>query len=81
MSAAAFGHAGLGEGLSDLQPLSFKGVGRNDIDLTEAGDAGRNRREIVYVATETDVGQNLAAERSEVSEKTLALPMPALVFS
>ena len=37
--------------------------------------------EVVDVAAEADVGQDLAAELVKVSLNTLALPMPALVFS
>ena len=49
--------------------------------LPSAGDAGRDRGEVVDVAAEADVGENLPPSYLNVSLNTLALPMPALVFS
>ncbi len=80
--AAALGDAGLRERLGDLQALALERVGRDHVDLADAGDAGRDRGEVVDVAAEADVGQDLAAELDlNVSPNTLALPIPALVFS
>ena len=81
LSAAALGHAGVRQRLGDPQTLALERVGGDDVDLAEAGDARRDRREVVDVAAEADIGEDLAAELLKVSPNTLALPMPALVFS
>src|SRR5438046_8380239 len=43
LSAATFGYPGLRKRLRNLQSLAFKCVGRNDVDLAEAGNARCNR--------------------------------------
>ena len=64
-AAAALGDAGLRQRLGDLQALAFERIGRDHVDLAEAGDAGRDRGEVVDVAAEADVGEHLAAELGE----------------
>ena len=64
-SAAALDDAGLRERLRDLQALAFQRVGRNDVGLAGARDARRDRGEIVHVAAEADVRNDLAAELLE----------------
>src|SRR5262245_48564467 len=63
LSSAALRDAGLGERLRDAQPLALERVGRNHVHLAETGDARCDRGEVVHVAAEADIGENLPAER------------------
>ena len=79
--AAALGDAGLRERLSDLQSLAFERVGRNDVNLADACDSRRDAVKSLMSRPKPISAKILPPRRVKVSLNTLALPIPALVFS
>ena len=65
LAAAAFRHAGLRQSLRDLQSLAFECIGRDNVDLADAGDPRSDGCKIIDVAAKSDIRQDLAAELGE----------------
>ena len=65
LPSAALRDAGLRERLRDAQPLPLERVGRDHIGLADARYSRGDRGEVVHVAAEADVGEDLPAERLE----------------
>src|SRR5262249_34870836 len=80
-ATAAFGDAGLGQRLSNLEALAFKRVCRDHIYFAETRDPRCDRRKVVNVTAKADFRQNLSAEFGKRVLEHLCVADSGVVFS